>query len=179
MTSFTYIARTTEGTIEKGNIDAPTIEQAREILRKRNLMVEEVRTGNAPAPAMGFVNTMPWTSTDEPAKEKTRKTAPIVAMDDASYIPLLDTLRLFAGWLLAWYAVVFLLGSFQMTGRIPYDLPFLQGLFESWLVLRFAFATFVFLALTTLHRTIKGGIATGLILGLIGVVLFVLFHLNA
>lgn len=175
MTSFSYIARTADGTLERGSVDAPTMEKAREALRKRHLDVEEMRAANAPAPSVTFTQSMPWTVTDEPdgKPKKAVKSAP------AGYIPLIDTLRLFAGWLLAWYGVIYVLGSFQLSGKISSEWPFIQGLFASALVLRFTFATFMFLMLSTIHRAMKGTINTGIALSVLGVVLVMLFHLNA
>lgn len=176
MPTFTYIARTQDGTLEKGEITASSPEAAREKLRKKQLMVEELKAQDAET-AIGFAGAMPWTTTDDdlPAPSPVAD-APAA---DPSYIPLTDTLRLFAGWLLAWYAVVYLLGSFRMSGQLPFEVPFLQGLFESPLVLRFAFGTFLFLLLTTVHRWLGRGAGKGVALAVIGIVLFVLFHLNA
>ena len=175
MSSFSYIARTAAGTLEKGSIEASTPEQAREKLRKRQLIVEELKAEESEKP-ISFAGAMPWTTTDEDA-------VPVMAAqtlpeDAAEYIPLVDTLRLFAGWLLAWYAVVYLLGSFQLNGKIPYDIPFLQGLFESPVVLRFAFATFLFLMLTNIHTWLGKGAGKGAALGIAGIIVWGLFHLN-
>jgi len=177
MPSFSYIARLKEGTLDRGTVDAGSLESAREILRKRGLMIEEIRPSDSPPAAISFGNAMPWTTTEDDRKPGTPDAA--VLKKDESYLPLTDTLRLFAGWLLAWYALVFLLGSYQLTGRISYDVPFLQALFESSLVLRFSFATFLFLLLTDLHRWLRGNVLFGLGLGVTGVVIFLLFHLNA
>lgn len=167
MPSFSYIARTNEGTLERGTINARSVDAAREQLRRKQMEVEELQEEDAPV-AVQFSN-MPWTVSD---KEK-------ASPDVVEYIPLIDTLRLFAGWLLAWYAVVYLLGAYQLTGKISSELPFLQSLFESWLVLRFAFITFLFLLLTSIHRAWGRGTGKGLLLAAIGVVLYSIFHVNA
>jgi hypothetical protein len=178
MMSFSYIARTADGTLERGNIDAPTMEKARETLRKKHLDVEEMRAADAATPSISFTQSMPWTVTDEPdGSKKTPKKA--VKAAPVGYIPLVDTLRLFAGWLLAWYGVIYVLGSLQLSGKISTEWPFVQGLFESALVLRFTFATFMFLMLSTIHRAIKGAVGSGIALSVVGVVLVMLFHLNA
>lgn len=178
MPSFSYIARTADGTLEKGEISAASPEAAREKLRKMHLMVEELQERESHARTIGFAGAMPWTTTDDdlPAAAPVAEAAHDAV--DASYVPLSDTLRLFAGWLLAWYALVYLLGSFRLNGQLPFDVPFLQGLFESPLVLRFSFATFLFLSLGSLHRWLGRGAGKGIALSLLGAVLFVLFHLN-
>lgn len=176
MPTYSYIARTADGTLEKGTLTAASPEAAREKLRKKKMMVDELQEETVGAEPIGFAGAMPWTNTDEIA-------APVMAQktedETISYVPLLDTLRLFAGWLLAWYAVVYLLGSFRMNGKLPFEIPFLDGLFESWLVLRFTFGTFLFLLLGTIHERTGRGAGKGVALGLVWVVLLVLFHLNA
>lgn len=176
MAEFSYIARTAGGTLEKGTMNAKSPEAAREQLRKRQLQVEELKEEEGKS--IGFAGAMPWTTTDDnlPATASIKQQA---MKDDENYIPLTDTLRLFAGWLLAWYALVYLLGSLRMNGKIPYDVPFLQGLFESQIVLRFSFGTFLFLLATSIHRAWGGGTGKGIVLGVAWVVLMGLFHLNA
>jgi hypothetical protein len=175
MPTFNYIARTSAGTLEKGSIEATHAEDAREKLRKRQLMVEELQQDITGAQAVGYAGGMPWTTTDE----DTPAAAAPAAMIDDDYIPLIDTLRLFAGWLLAWYGVVFLLGAYKMNEKISMDLPFIQGLFESPLVLRFAYATFLFLLLTSVHIWSGKGVLKGIGLTIAGVALFAVFHVNA
>ena len=96
-----------------------------------------------------------------------------------SYAPLSDTLRLYAGWLLAWYALVYLLGSAQYFGNLPFEVPFLDGLFYSALVLRFAFGTFLFLLLSSVHRLLGRGLWKGLLLTAVWIVLMLWFWGNA
>lgn len=174
MPSFAYIARTNAGTLERGSLTAPDAEEAREILRKRNLFVEELQTEQGQRVQVRFPPTvLPWstTETDEPSSASSADLEPV------EYVPLLDTLRLFAGWLLAWYAVVYLIGSFQRAGKLPSGLPFVEGLFLSPLVLRFAFGTYLFLLLTSLHRILGGGVGKGLLLTVVGVAMLVGFHI--
>lgn len=190
MPSFSYIARTSEGTLEKGTIAASNTEAAREKLRKKQLMVEELQEENSPSARpgarsdgpmpIGFAGSMPWTTTEDdlstvpPPAQTIRTTA-----EDMEYLPLVDTLRLFAGWLLAWYGIVYLLGWYQISGKISSDIPFLQALFASSLVLRFAFGTFLFLLLTSVHAWAGKGAGKAIGLGVLGIVIFFVFHLYA
>lgn len=175
MSSFSYIARTTDGTMEKGTIEAETIDDAREKLRKRQLMAEELQREGSTAAAIGFSGAMPWTNTDEEPAMASTMAEPEMAVS-GDYIPLIDTLRLFAGWLLAWYGVVFGIGSYTVSGKLPFEIPFIEGLFYSTLILRFAFATFLFLLLTSIHHWMGRGTGKGIALGVIGIVLFGAFH---
>jgi hypothetical protein len=168
MPSFPYVARTSQGTLERGTIDAETAKQARERLHRRGLTVEELGDDST----IGLSETPSWTVTGTSAK------AAKTVVDKTEYIPLLQTLRLFAGWLMAWYGIIFLAGSYRADGRIPYDIPAIEGLAASPLVLRFAFGTFLFLALTDLHKKAGSKAIIGIALAIVGVGLMWVFHLN-
>jgi hypothetical protein len=104
--------------------------------------------------------------------------AAAVPEPEGGYVPIGDTLRLFAGWLIAWYAVVYLLGSYQAQNKLPFDVPFVDSMFTSPLILRFAFGTYLFLFFGTLHRWLAGGIFKGLLLCVLWVITFAFFHVN-
>lgn len=91
------------------------------------------------------------------------------------YAPLLDTLRLYAGWLLGWYALLLLLGGEHAAGRLPVTFDWAQNIAASALVLRFSFATFLFLMLSSMHRALKGGMVMGLMLTVLWVALVGVF----
>ena len=161
-------------------MEAESAETVREALRKKNLTVEqvlEIPSANDD-PAIGFTEKMPWTLIDDKTKDADTKTATQLEKQKM-YAPLIDTLRLFAGWLLAWYGAVYVLGAYQQEQVLSSDIPFLQALFQSPLILRFTFGTFLFLLLSSLHQWMGRGIGKGIFLTIVGVVLFVLFHLNA
>jgi hypothetical protein len=169
MPQFSYVAHTMDGTLRRGSIEAQDTETAREQLRKQQLLVEELHQSTmaeAAAPAMPVDSPLL-----QPEKSKPEALG--------SYVPLLDTLRLYAGWLLAWYGLVYLLGSYQYTKHLPFEVPFIEGLFLSPLVLEFAFATFLFLLLSTLHRWTGGGVWKGLIVAAAGILLFTMFLVNS
>jgi hypothetical protein len=167
MPTFTYIGQAMDGKEQRGSVEAPNAEEARELLRKRGLMVEHVKEAVGFEPAKTHIDTdaaPPGKPAEQPVPEE--------------YVPLSDTFRLYAGWLLAWYAVVYLIGSYQFTKRLPFEIPFLEGLFLSPLVLKFAFGTFLFLMLSTLHRALGRGIGKGVALTLVWFALMTLFSLN-
>ena len=167
---FFYVARTIAGKEQRGTLDAPSLELAREELRKRQLLVDTIRLHHS----MVEKSSGPlWTET-EPAKKGPAATAEVTH----SYVPLTDTLRLFAGWLLAWYGLVYLLGAMKLENRIPFDIPFVDGLFFSPLILRLAFGTYLFLLLTTIHKAMGRGTGKGIVLTLAGVLMFTFFHVN-
>lgn len=86
--------------------------------------------------------------------------------DAPAYAPLHETLRIFAGWLLAWYGLIYALGFLESTKRLE-PLPFIHELFVSPLVLQFTFGTFLLLALSNVHRWIGRGILAGFFLTIV------------
>ncbi len=80
------------------------------------------------------------------------------------YAPLLETARLYAGWLMAWYGMVFLLGGQQAAGKLPLHISWLEGIYRSPLIVACAFATFLFLLLTDIHANLRGGPVLGFLL---------------
>ncbi len=95
-----------------------------------------------------------------------------------SYFPLLDTLRLYAGWLLAWYCLVYALGHYQHTRPLPFRMPFVEGLFLSPLVLSFTWGAYLFLLLSGIWKASGRGIFKGLFATIIGIAGFVLYRMN-
>lgn len=117
----------------------------------------------------------------QPAKsihEEKPKSEPARAKH-SSYHRLSDTLRLYAGWLLAWYFLIFAVGSYQRLRPLPFRSAFLDRLIDSRLVLEVAVGTFLFLLLTGMHRVLGRGVLLGTALTLVGVAMFLLFVANA
>lgn len=94
------------------------------------------------------------------------------------YVPLIETARLYAGWLMAWYGMVFLLGGQQAAGKLPLRIDWLEGIYRSPLIVICAFATFLFLLLTEIHGALRGGAASGFLLLLAWVALTTGFALG-
>lgn len=99
-------------------------------------------------------------------------------MSDHEYHPLLDTLRLYAGWLFALLFVVFSVGIFQQTRELPWEFPLLDEWVASPLILQVSLLTFLFLLLSTVHRLVGRGMWKGLALAIIGFALFAFFRAN-
>ena len=117
----------------------------------------------APRPTIGFTNV---------AKEEDKPvTAPKVTQV-SGYHPLAATLRLYAGWLLAWYGFFVAIGYYSVNRALPWDIPFVQAFYLSPLIFSFMVAIFIFLMLSTVHRTMKGGLLSGLAFTVLGVTLF-------
>jgi hypothetical protein len=89
------------------------------------------------------------------------------------YYPLVSTLRLYAGWLLAWYGLFVALGFYTHVRTLPWYIPFVEGFYLSPLIFSFVVAIFLFLLLTSVHRALRGGLFFGVILIMIGIAGFV------
>ncbi len=106
-----------------------------------------------------------WTVEEEPSSPKI-------------YFPIVDTLRLYAGWLLAWYALVYGLGSYQSSRTLPFEIPYLMGIYYSPLVLSFTLGAFLFLLFTNLYRLAGRGIFLGILFSALAVACFVIYRMN-
>jgi len=197
MPLYSYSALNEKGARMHGTLDAVSIDEAQAAIRKQGLTPEEVFQISYDASkdaAYGDV-----ASEQSPAQWQTETDASSPALPTAAeahsswclekeapredpvrkiYYPFTDTLRLYAGWLLAWYAVVYALGYYQSTRNLPFEVPYLMGIYTSPLVLSFTLASFLFLLVTSLHRLVGRGVFAGIFFGLLGIALFVLYRMN-
>lgn len=188
MPLFTYIAKNASGQIVHGSITSLSAQAARESLKEMQLDAEELYEAplaHAQPPPLIADSPPAWQVTPEPAAVASApamrapaeppKPAPPVKK---TYYPIMDTLRLYAGWLFAWYFLIFALGAYAFTRALPFEIPLAGSLFRSPIIISFAFGTFLFLLVTDVHRRLGKGIGLGLILtaGWFGV--FLLFRMN-
>lgn len=169
MPHFTYVLPNGDGTERRKTIESSTLEEAREMLRSS---LKSSQLEGALASLRMNVRSV-WVSTDDapPPDREEHKSA------DRIYAPLIDTLRLYAGWLFAWYFVIYALGSMEVTRSLPYSSPIIEHLFLSPIIANLTCGVFLFLLLTTLHRAFGSGVLRGFVLtgvGMIGVILFAL-----
>ncbi len=94
-----------------------------------------------------------------------------------AYHPLAATLRLYAGWLLAWYGLFVALGYYATYRTLPWEIPFVQAFFVSPLIFDFIVATFLFLMLSHAHRVLHGKMISAVVLIVIGVSAVAAVHL--
>ncbi|MDD5469851.1 MAG: hypothetical protein PHO92_03590 [Candidatus Peribacteraceae bacterium] len=194
MPLYSYSARNEKGARMHGTIDADSLEEAQAAIRKQGLTPEEVFQisydsskgtlyGDTPqeqSPAERNSSGSPLPEAEEAAPPswhlEEEESAPAPAQK--TYYPFSDTLRLYAGWLLAWYALVYALGYYQSTRNLPFEVPYLMGIYTSPLVLSFTLASFLFLLMTSLHRLVGRGRVAGVFFSLAGIALFVLYRMN-
>lgn len=103
-------------------------------------------------------------------RSSTQSLAPIAT--SSKYYPLVDTIRLYAGWLLAWYLLFVALGYYTFERQMPWDIPIVEGFFFSPLIFRFISGIFLFLALSSLHKLLRGKLLSGVLLVLLGAGLY-------
>ena len=96
----------------------------------------------------------------------------------AIYFPVMDTLRLYAGWLLAGYISAYFLGAYQFLKPIPFEIPYVAAFLQSPIILRFSLACFLFLLVTGITKAIKGKTALKILIVLSAIALLTAVHIN-
>lgn len=91
----------------------------------------------------------------------------------STYAPLTSTVRLYAGWLLAWYGLFIAIGYYATVRDLPWEIPFVRAFFVSPLIFSFILAIFLFLLLSTIHRLLRGRLITGILLMFVGIGAFI------
>jgi hypothetical protein len=148
-----------DGTQTSGVFDAQTLPDARSALEAMGFTVTNLKLARAGA---------------LPATESLLSSPPT----DPRYVPLVVTLRLYAGWLLAPYLLAFAFGGLAVTRILPVTVPFTQAILLSPLAITFALGLFLFLLCTSLHREMGGGTLKGIIIAAASIVLTALFAAN-
>lgn len=69
--------------------------------------------------------------------------------------PLLETLRLYAGWVFFWSMSVLALIAFDTTRELPFAIPYIQDFAQLRTIVIIAAASFLFLLFAVLHRSLK------------------------
>ncbi len=154
MSLFSYTGTNRKGEEVSGTLDAVDASAARKALVDLGISPMEITATDASSPA------------------------PVLALPAPGYHPLIDTLRLYAGWLLAILFLIYAAGSYQLLKKLPVHSELLHEWITSSLILHVTAVTFLFLMLSSLHRAMGRGLWKGLILMLLGFGLLVLFRLN-
>lgn len=166
MTDYSYTAKSTNGENIDGTISAHSLQSARDAIVELGL--EPIEIYETPA-SMQPVH--------EPLKDAPQP-APAVEVSGRVYFPLFETLRLYAGWLLAWYSLVYAIGSYQFMKDVPMRIPYAESLFLSPLVLSFTFAAYLFLLLSGFYARFGRKKRVAVVLLVVGIALFVLYRIN-
>jgi len=179
MSIYSYVVHTLDGVVETGTIEALDARAARAALEESGMDIVELEevaenfTVVAEPDVAAQLPTVTKPSLVSGAAAVWEKTEAITH----DYVPILATVRLYAGWLLAWYFLVYAVGSFGFLERLPATIPYLDELFYSTVILQFSLAAFLLLCLSSVHRLLGGGITKGAVLTVIGGCLLVGFRM--
>lgn len=91
------------------------------------------------------------------------------------YIPLSDTLRVYCGWVLAWYIALMSVSSLLRLRSIPTPWSFIDDLSGSVPLLVVSVGAFLFLLLSSLHRLFGRHTVVGFLLSFVWIVCVALF----
>lgn len=181
MPLFSYRATDPTGSLQQGSIDAVNVDAARAVLGQKGWTPLDV----TPVASEPF-HVAP---SQIPQPQQTTQPSPMNEHDVGSqtltptitpkvYLPIAATLRLYAGWLLAYYAIVYAVGWYAHSRPLPFEIPYVEALLLSPLVLSFTFAAFLFLLFHTLYRAMGAGLWKGIFLTMVGVGAFVVYRMN-
>lgn len=192
MPLFYYEAISDDGDHVRGTVEAISAQAARAALRQDHLEAEELHEatlaerreleGYMPAqPSREEASVRPTPVPPEKSHKilEKEKSEPVPKQAKA-YYPFIDTLRLYAGWLLAWYCLVYAIGGYQYNKRIFLHVPYVEALLPpfSSIVFSFTLASFLFLLLTSIHKIMGGTKLRTFGLVLLGVAAFALYRIN-
>lgn len=157
MPSFSYTATDLMGAALQGEVDAVDVDAAKEALRAKDMIPVHIAESPAGIPVIGNVEPSP------PHK---------------IYLPIAATLRLYAGWLLAYYSIVYAVGWYAHSRSLSMEIPYVEALMLSPLVLSFTLAAYLFLVSHTLYQISGKGLTKGIFLSIAGIGVFVMYRMN-
>lgn len=183
MPLFYYEGLQESGQRVRGTVEAISAQAARAALRQDNIETEELHEATLAErnELQGPIATLQPTEPERPpVAPATQKTAAPVPKVTKKYYPFIDTLRLYAGWLLAWYALVYALGSYQYTKNTYIRVPYVEALLPpfSSVVFTFTIVAFLFLLLTSIYKVSGATRMRAFSLWLLGIATFALYRLN-
>lgn len=185
MTIFVYTALDKDGKTVRGTIDADSLQAASAALDNIKLVPEEIheQTLNENKSQEKIKSVPPqWqTAPKIPVEDKVNFEKDELLTDDKGnriYFHLLDTLRLYAGWLLVGYFTAYILGLYKLTKPLSFDIPYVLAFLYSPLILSFTLACFLFLLATSIHKRINGGTVGGVVITVLAVGVFVFYRTN-
>ncbi|MCF7844734.1 MAG: hypothetical protein K9M03_02815 [Kiritimatiellales bacterium] len=168
MPLFSYTARDGDNKTVRGTMDSASLQAARAALMEMKLQPDEIHETTQSEQDKAF-NVIPEDNDIKDIGEDTTRKI---------YFPITDTFRLYAGWLLAGYFVAYILGQYQLTKPLPFQIPYVLAFLYSPLILSFTLAAFLYLLATSIHKQLKGGFWKGVFIAAIGIGIFVLFRIN-
>lgn len=195
MAKYSYTASNAKAETVSGTLHAESIASAQSALFAMGLMPAEIFESREDKSDSASTHRHPsqsgpvdWESVDERSLhtvlDSTNRLPPqsphLQSEREREYFPIGDTLRLYAGWLLAWYFLVYALGGYQLSRSVPFRIPYVEAWLPPYspLILTFACGSFLYLLMTQIHAMIGGGRLKGFLLSITGIVCFVLYRIN-
>jgi len=83
------------------------------------------------------------------------------------YAAFTSTIRLYAGWVLAWSIATLALLAYEQTRKLPFSLSYLDALGNVSSLILISSAAFLFIVFSSLHRLFKGKFLLGIVLAIV------------
>lgn len=196
--SFAFEGKDESGAVHRGTIQAQSKQAAFQRLRDEQGLFVSMLSPVGVMPQFRDTDLEKWQANAKPKEEpvvasvkpvKLAFTTPPVSppapqaetkIETAAktYAPIASTLRLYAGWLLAWYGFFVAFGYYATVRALPWDIPFVRAFYVSPLIFSFTVAIFLFLLLSKIHRATHGRLISGIFLSVVGVVVFFAVRLS-
>ena len=186
MPLYTYSALNVDDNVINGTIDSLSVEAARNTLKAMQLKVTEVHEATLTEQSSlshsleGHPNLQSsdsW-SYDSPDQSNLDSIPDLYPDTSVVYLPFVQTARLYAGWLLAWYFLVMAVGAYQMNRSLPFEIPYVQALLLSSLVHACTLMAFLFLCFSSLQVRLHHKTKTTIALSLVGFGILYLYYIN-
>lgn len=177
MPTYSYNGTDSTGQPHHGTIDAESMDAARDALASQSYLLQSI-TEEQPSAAIPLASLQ--ISDAIPTKESVEPEAQVQVNEDQpeKYFPIAATLRLYAGWLLAYYALVYAVGWYSYSRPLPFEIPFVQALLLSPIVLSFTLAAYLFLIFQSLYKASGEGLFKGILMSVLGIGTFLLYRMN-
>ena len=170
MPLFSYTGTDSDGQSVSGTLEADTQDAAHNTLKDVGIDVVSLEVQGA------FPLEREGTEVREELEEK--EVQKVQHREETDYYPLIDTIRLYAGWLLAWFGAVFALGFYQSTRPLSFRIPYVENLSQSPVLFQAALGLFLLLLFSGFYKATGRNIVAGLMLLCIGLAGFAYVLLN-
>lgn len=159
MQTFAFEGSDVQGKIHRGTIDASSKRAAFQMMKKDRGLQLNMLSPLGFTPNFHDEDLLRWqketqnsiTSRENPVSnltaENIKKKSPL-------YHPLLDTLTLYSGWLLSWYALFIALGYYANERQLPFSIPFVEGFYLSSMTWNTVLALLFFIGTSYVWRSI-------------------------
>jgi uncharacterized protein YhhL (DUF1145 family) len=156
---FAYEGKDSTGKIHRGTMQALTKKEAFEHLKSMQNLEVSMLSPLGKTPLFEDPDLRNWQQI-RPSTEEAPNTDHATNTADSThgYLSLFTTLRLYAGWLLAWYGFFVSIGYYSHVRLLPFTIPFSEAFFVSPLIFTFIVSAFLFLLFGTIAEKVHSRI---------------------